>query len=161
MFRYRLLLRRGNWITLKLKKLMKSSSREHGTDRPPTPTHPGVAEPHLFYHDKSSFISSTGSVGLPQQASTTAGDAVSPQRISSEYALLEFTCSSPIDLAEQVSSKNQSPLFTALAIEQEEKSSSSSEEGTDTIQECVHVGTSAQSEDREARVTCFSCFIYT
>ncbi|XP_035493858.2 girdin-like isoform X1 [Scophthalmus maximus] len=55
--------RRGNWITLKLKKLMKSSSREHGPERPPTPTHPGVTEPHLPGHDSSSFLSSEGSGG--------------------------------------------------------------------------------------------------
>ncbi|KAF0037768.1 hypothetical protein F2P81_010642 [Scophthalmus maximus] len=55
--------RRGNWITLKLKKLMKSSIREHGPERPPTPTHPGVTEPHLPGHDSSSFLSSEGSGG--------------------------------------------------------------------------------------------------
>ncbi|XP_068591153.1 girdin-like, partial [Cebidichthys violaceus] len=71
--------RRGNWITLKLKKLIKSSSREHGPDRPPTPTHSGVAEQHLSRHDDNSFIGSDGSGG---SASTSAGDAVSPQRNS-------------------------------------------------------------------------------
>lgn len=90
--------RRGNWITLKLKKLIKSNSREHGPDRPPTPTHSGVAEPHLSCHDNSSFISSDGSGG---SASTSAGDAISPRRNSSEYDLLEFTRSSPIDLADR------------------------------------------------------------
>uniref|UniRef100_A0A8C4IGC6 Coiled-coil domain containing 88Aa n=1 Tax=Dicentrarchus labrax TaxID=13489 RepID=A0A8C4IGC6_DICLA len=93
--------RRGNWITLKLKKLIKSSSREHGPDRPPTPTHSGAAEPPLFCHDNSSFISSDGSGG---SASTSAGDAFSPRRNSSEYDLLQFTRSSPIDLVESVSS---------------------------------------------------------
>ncbi|XP_067440022.1 girdin isoform X1 [Thunnus thynnus] len=68
--------RRGNWITLKLKKLIKSSSREHGPERPPTPTHSGVTEPHISCHDNSSFISSDGSGG------TSAGDAISPQRNS-------------------------------------------------------------------------------
>uniref|UniRef100_A0A8C4NYH3 Coiled-coil domain containing 88Aa n=1 Tax=Dicentrarchus labrax TaxID=13489 RepID=A0A8C4NYH3_DICLA len=96
--------RRGNWITLKLKKLIKSSSREHGPDRPPTPTHSGAAEPPLFCHDNSSFISSDGSGG---SASTSAGDAFSPRRNSSEYDLLQFTRSSPIDLVESVSSKYQ------------------------------------------------------
>ncbi|XP_018520333.2 LOW QUALITY PROTEIN: girdin-like [Lates calcarifer] len=67
--------RRGNWITLKLKKLIKSSSREHGPDRPPTPTHSGVTESHLVCHDNGSFISSDGS-----GASNSAGDAISPQR---------------------------------------------------------------------------------
>ncbi|XP_019115753.2 girdin isoform X5 [Larimichthys crocea] len=69
--------RRGNWITLKLKKLIKSGSREHGPDRPPTPTHSGVAESHHFCHDNNSFISSNGSGGL-----ASAGDAISPQRNS-------------------------------------------------------------------------------
>ncbi|KAM9314792.1 girdin-like [Pholidichthys leucotaenia] len=71
--------RRGNWITLKLKKLIKSSSREHGPERPPTPTHSAVAESHPSSHDNGSFISSDGSGG---SASTSAGDAVSPQRNS-------------------------------------------------------------------------------
>lgn len=70
--------RRGNWITLKLKKLIKSSSREHGPERPPTPTHSGVTEPHISCHDNSSFISSDGSGG------TSAGDAISPQRNSNK-----------------------------------------------------------------------------
>ncbi|XP_038570142.1 girdin-like isoform X1 [Micropterus salmoides] len=68
--------RRGNWITLKLKKLIKSSSREHGPDRPPTPTHSGVTEPQLSCQDNSSFISSDGS----GSSATSAGDAISPQR---------------------------------------------------------------------------------
>ncbi|KAL7404929.1 hypothetical protein ABVT39_021243 [Epinephelus coioides] len=69
--------RRGNWITLKLKKLIKSNSRERGLNRPPTPTHSGVTEPHLPCHDNSSFISSDGSGG-----SASAGDAISPRRNS-------------------------------------------------------------------------------
>eukprot|EP00064_Thunnus_orientalis_P006395 superscaffoldBa00000662_g6412 len=73
--------RRGNWITLKLKKLIKSSSREHGPERPPTPTHSGVTEPHISCHDNSSFISSDGSGG------TSAGDAISPQRNSTLSSL--------------------------------------------------------------------------
>ncbi|XP_049900304.1 girdin-like isoform X2 [Epinephelus moara] len=71
--------RRGNWITLKLKKLIKSNSREHGLNRPPTPTHSGVAEPHLPCLDNSSFISSDGSGG-----SASAGDAISPRRNSNK-----------------------------------------------------------------------------
>ncbi|KAM4583940.1 girdin-like isoform 2-T2 [Odontesthes bonariensis] len=67
--------KRGSWITLKLRKLMKSSSREHG----PEATHSGIAEPHLSSHDNSSFISSDGSGG---SASTSAGDAASHQRNS-------------------------------------------------------------------------------
>ncbi|XP_029001692.1 girdin isoform X5 [Betta splendens] len=72
--------RRGNWITLKLKKLMKSSSREHGPERPPTPTHPGVAEPPLSGGDSSSFVSFDGSGG-------SAGDAPSPQHNSTSLKM--------------------------------------------------------------------------
>ncbi|XP_029365594.1 girdin [Echeneis naucrates] len=72
--------RRGNWITLKLKKLMKSSSREHGSERPPTPTHSGVTDPHPSPHHNGSLISSGGSGGQ----TTSAGEAVSPQRNSKE-----------------------------------------------------------------------------
>ncbi|XP_019215157.1 girdin isoform X8 [Oreochromis niloticus] len=81
--------RRGNWITLKLKKLMKSNSREHGPERPPTPTHSGVPEPQLSCHDNSSFISSDGSGG---SASTSACDVISPQRNST---LSSLVCPSP------------------------------------------------------------------
>ncbi|XP_026159281.1 girdin-like [Mastacembelus armatus] len=76
--------RRGNWLTLKLKKLIKSSSREYGPERPPTPTHSGVTEPHLSCHDNSSFVSSDGSGG---SASTSACDALSPQRNSTLSSL--------------------------------------------------------------------------
>ncbi|XP_034717173.1 girdin-like isoform X5 [Etheostoma cragini] len=71
--------RRGNWITLKLKKLIKSNSREHGPDCPPTPTNSGFTEPHLTCQDNSSFVSSDGSGG-----SASAGDAISPQRKSNK-----------------------------------------------------------------------------
>ncbi|XP_031145142.1 girdin-like isoform X4 [Sander lucioperca] len=71
--------RRGNWITLKLKKLIKSNSREHGPDCPPTPTSSGFTEPHLTCQDNSSFVSSDGSGG-----SALAGDAISPQRNSNK-----------------------------------------------------------------------------
>ncbi|XP_058496123.1 girdin-like isoform X2 [Solea solea] len=63
--------KRGNWITLKLKKLIKSNSREQVTGRPPTPTHSGVTEPHVSCHDNGSLLSSDGS-----------GDAASPRRNS-------------------------------------------------------------------------------
>uniref|UniRef100_A0A3B5LZL2 Coiled-coil domain containing 88Aa n=1 Tax=Xiphophorus couchianus TaxID=32473 RepID=A0A3B5LZL2_9TELE len=62
--------RRGNWITLKLKKLMKSSSRENV----PESTQASEAEAH---HYGGSFISSDGSGG---SASTSAGDFTSQQR---------------------------------------------------------------------------------
>ncbi|XP_061625762.1 girdin-like isoform X3 [Phyllopteryx taeniolatus] len=65
--------RRGNWITLKLKKLIKSNSHEQGLEHSLTPTH---LEAHLSCHDSSSFISSDGSGG---STSTSACDAISPQ----------------------------------------------------------------------------------
>ncbi|KAM4603284.1 girdin-like [Polymixia lowei] len=71
--------RRGNWIALKVKKLMKSRSRERVTERslrPLTPTHSGSCEA-LEGQDNGSFIGSDGSGG---SASTSAADALSPQR---------------------------------------------------------------------------------
>ncbi|KAM9770543.1 girdin-like isoform 2-T2 [Menidia menidia] len=59
--------KRGSWITLKLKKLMKSSSRE------------STISDSAETHDNGSFISSDGSGG---SASTSAGDAASHQRNS-------------------------------------------------------------------------------
>uniref|UniRef100_A0A3P9JUU9 Coiled-coil domain containing 88Aa n=1 Tax=Oryzias latipes TaxID=8090 RepID=A0A3P9JUU9_ORYLA len=58
--------RRGNWITLKLRKLMRSSSRELEPA--------GLAEPHVCSQESGSFISSDGSGGsasaaLPQHSS--------------------------------------------------------------------------------------------
>ncbi|XP_061736959.1 girdin-like isoform X3 [Nerophis ophidion] len=50
--------RRGNWISLKWKKLIKSNSREHGLDQPLKPT-----EAQLSRHDSGSIISSDGSGG--------------------------------------------------------------------------------------------------
>ncbi|XP_033950996.1 girdin isoform X3 [Pseudochaenichthys georgianus] len=73
--------RRGNWITLKLKKLIKSNNREQGPDCPPTPTDLGGMETHLVSHDNGSFISSDGSGG---SACTSAGDVISPQRHSNK-----------------------------------------------------------------------------
>nr|XP_057939203.1 girdin-like isoform X2 [Doryrhamphus excisus] len=69
--------RRGSWITLKLKKLIKSNSREKGLDHTLAPTHSEPTEAQLSCHDISSIISSDGSGG---STSTSAGDAVSPQR---------------------------------------------------------------------------------
>ncbi|XP_056136433.1 girdin [Lampris incognitus] len=78
--------RRANWIALKMKKLIKSRSRERVIERTPrslTPTHRDscevLEEPHLPCHDNGSFIGSDGSGG---SASTTAPDAISPQRSS-------------------------------------------------------------------------------
>ncbi|TWW58612.1 Girdin Akt phosphorylation enhancer [Takifugu flavidus] len=76
--------RRGNWITLKLKKLMKSSSREQDPEqagpRPPSDT----AQSHHFCPDSSSCISSDGSGG---SSSTSAGDTISPAHTDCEYDL--------------------------------------------------------------------------
>ncbi|XP_060907034.1 girdin-like isoform X1 [Labrus mixtus] len=69
--------RRGNWIAHKLKKFIKSSSRDQGLDLQPTPAHLSGTESHLPCHDNSSFISSDGSGG---SASIAAGDAISPRR---------------------------------------------------------------------------------
>ncbi|KAM7009857.1 girdin-like isoform 2-T2 [Tautogolabrus adspersus] len=69
--------RRGNWIAHKLKKLIKSSSRDQGLDLQPTPAHLSGTESHLPCHDNSSFMSSDGSGG---SASIAAGDAISPRR---------------------------------------------------------------------------------
>ncbi|XP_043970116.1 girdin-like isoform X3 [Gambusia affinis] len=66
--------RRGNWITLKLKKLMKSSSRENV----PESTHASEADAHQY---GGSFIGSDGSGG---SASTSAGDFTSQQRGSNK-----------------------------------------------------------------------------
>ncbi|XP_017272316.1 girdin isoform X3 [Kryptolebias marmoratus] len=65
--------RRGSWIALKLKKLIKSSSREHGPET--------VAEPQFSSQDNSSFVSSDGS-GC--SASNSAGEAISQQRNSNK-----------------------------------------------------------------------------
>uniref|UniRef100_A0A1A8FH22 Coiled-coil domain containing 88A n=1 Tax=Nothobranchius korthausae TaxID=1143690 RepID=A0A1A8FH22_9TELE len=60
--------RRGNWIALKLKKLMKSGSRE----QEPESTSFSAAEVQLSSHDSGSLVSSEGS----------AGDAASQPRSS-------------------------------------------------------------------------------
>ncbi|XP_061578815.1 girdin-like isoform X2 [Cololabis saira] len=68
--------RRGNWITLKLKKLMKPSGRKQDSE-----FHSGAVEPRLSAHDSGSFISFEGSGG---SASTSAGDSISHQRNSNK-----------------------------------------------------------------------------
>ncbi|XP_077936479.1 uncharacterized protein LOC144383300 isoform X4 [Gasterosteus aculeatus] len=57
--------RRGNWFALKMKKLIKWNSHEHGPDRPPTPTHSGVAELHLS--NSSIGADASGPRAPPQQ----------------------------------------------------------------------------------------------
>ncbi|XP_061844259.1 girdin-like isoform X3 [Nerophis lumbriciformis] len=69
--------RRGNWISLKWKKLIKSNSREHGLDQPLKPTLSEPTEAQLSRHDSGSILSSDGSGG---SVSTSAGDTISPQR---------------------------------------------------------------------------------
>ncbi|XP_077936478.1 uncharacterized protein LOC144383300 isoform X3 [Gasterosteus aculeatus] len=59
--------RRGNWFALKMKKLIKWNSHEHGPDRPPTPTHSGVAELHLS--NSSIGADASGPRAPPQQTS--------------------------------------------------------------------------------------------
>lgn len=76
--------RRGNWITLKLRKLIKSNSRDNGSEHPSSPTHFGT-DPHLLCHDNSSFV---GSDGL---SSSPAGHRTSPQYSSSEYGPPDLT----------------------------------------------------------------------
>lgn len=76
--------RRGNWITLKLKKLMKSSSREQEPDQAAAPSSSDIAQTHPFCPDSGSCISSDGSGG---SASTSTGDAISPQRTDCESNL--------------------------------------------------------------------------
>ncbi|XP_053711135.1 girdin-like [Synchiropus splendidus] len=66
--------RRGNWITLKLKKLIKSSSREHGLEN--TSTSAEGNEPQLY---SGTIVSSDGS--------TSAGEVVSPQHRGSALKL--------------------------------------------------------------------------
>lgn len=76
--------RRGNWITLKLKKLMKSSSREQEPEQAATASLSDTAQTHPFCPDSGSCVSSDGSAG---SSSTSAGDAVSPQRSDCEFTL--------------------------------------------------------------------------
>ncbi|KAK0155867.1 Girdin [Merluccius polli] len=79
--------RRGNWITLKMKKLIKSRSRERATDGSMlsvTPTHSGSCEGleeshlHCQQQDSGSYAGSDGSGGSP--SAPGPADALSPQR---------------------------------------------------------------------------------
>ncbi|CAN9509953.1 unnamed protein product [Ophioblennius macclurei] len=89
--------RRGNWIAHKLKKLIKSNSREHGPERPPTPTHDGGG----------SFVGSDGSGGSPSSAAAAvAGDvSVSPRRHST-LSSLSFAAA-PLEATRWASSSEQ------------------------------------------------------
>ena len=87
--------RRGNWITLKMKKLIKSRSRERTTDGSMlsvTPTHSGSCEGleeshlHCQQQDSGSYVGSDGSGGSP--SAPGPADTLSPQRSISEYELV-------------------------------------------------------------------------
>lgn len=129
--------RRGNWIALKLRKLIKPAVRDQGPDRSPTSRHSPQAsqsaEPLLFSGD-SSFIGSGDSGG----SSSTKGGAISPRRNSSEFDLLEFTRSSPIDSVAWVSSR-----FRLHCLSQESE-------------ESVHVRSSPQAERKMPPATVVS-----
>ncbi|XP_068177355.1 girdin-like isoform X2 [Antennarius striatus] len=77
--------RQGNWIAVKLKKLIKPSIREHGPECPSTsrnsPQILGSAEPLPFNHDNSTFIGSGGADG-GSSSTAAAGEAISPQQNS-------------------------------------------------------------------------------
>ncbi|XP_061844261.1 girdin-like isoform X5 [Nerophis lumbriciformis] len=73
--------RRGNWISLKWKKLIKSNSREHGLDQPLKPTLSEPTEAQLSRHDSGSILSSDGSGG---SVSTSAERNAAPNRAQSE-----------------------------------------------------------------------------
>ncbi|CAL8388401.1 unnamed protein product [Arctogadus glacialis] len=91
--------RRGNWITLKMKKLIKSRSRERGGSEgslgPVTPPlHAGSCEglddthPHLHAPpDGGSTGGSEGSGGSPSAMPRPPAETLSPQRSISEYEL--------------------------------------------------------------------------
>uniref|UniRef100_A0A665TH45 Coiled-coil domain containing 88Aa n=1 Tax=Echeneis naucrates TaxID=173247 RepID=A0A665TH45_ECHNA len=146
--------RRGNWITLKLKKLMKSSSREHGSERPPTPTHSGVTDPHPSPHHNGSLISSGGSGGQ----TTSAGEAVSPQRNSSEYSFHEFTRSSAV--TEQTSPAYQSPPCAASAIDHQVSSSDAGHRDHLGLCLCEVLATDSRERDKREPIlsTCVTLF---
>ncbi|XP_077574792.1 girdin-like isoform X2 [Stigmatopora nigra] len=78
--------RRGNWITLKLKKLIKSNSRDQELEHPLKPTH---SEAHLSHNDSSSFVSLDGSI------LTSASDTISPQPNNTTQRLFAYTKNRP------------------------------------------------------------------
>ncbi|XP_061889355.1 girdin-like isoform X3 [Entelurus aequoreus] len=74
--------RRGNWISLKWKKLIKSNSREHGLDQPLKPTLSEPTEAQLSRHDSGSIISSDGSGG---SVSTSADKDLNDSAVPSGF----------------------------------------------------------------------------
>ncbi|KAG7267483.1 hypothetical protein CRUP_023137 [Coryphaenoides rupestris] len=88
--------RRANWITLKMKKLIKSRSRDRGSEGPLRPVPPtpagsceGLEESHLrCRQDNASFVGSDGSgwsPSAPGPAPAPNPASLSPQRSISEY----------------------------------------------------------------------------
>uniref|UniRef100_A0A8C1JXF1 Coiled-coil domain containing 88Aa n=1 Tax=Cyprinus carpio TaxID=7962 RepID=A0A8C1JXF1_CYPCA len=86
--------RRGNWITLKMRKMMKTRTRDQEHVRSSTPQlRSGSCEglDDLRNHDNGSSV---GSQGSEESASNSLnGDTVSPKRSSSEYNLSYMTLS--------------------------------------------------------------------
>ncbi|XP_061844260.1 girdin-like isoform X4 [Nerophis lumbriciformis] len=74
--------RRGNWISLKWKKLIKSNSREHGLDQPLKPTLSEPTEAQLSRHDSGSILSSDGSGG---SVSTSADKDLNDSAVPSGF----------------------------------------------------------------------------
>ncbi|XP_030637695.1 girdin [Chanos chanos] len=73
--------RRGNWIALKMKKLMKSRSRERVRSlTPPARSESCEGLPELHCHDNGSFVGSQGSV--ESGSNSLHDDALSPKRSS-------------------------------------------------------------------------------
>lgn len=78
--------RRGNWITLKMRKLMKTRARDQEHVHSPTlrsESCEGLDD--LRCHDNGSFVGSQGSE--ESAPNSLNGDTLSPKRSSSEYHL--------------------------------------------------------------------------
>lgn len=76
--------RRGNWITLKMRKLMKTRNREHSS-APPLRSESCEGLDNLRCRDNGSF---TGSQGSEESGSNSLnGDGFSSRKSSSEYDL--------------------------------------------------------------------------
>ncbi|XP_077461970.1 girdin-like isoform X2 [Stigmatopora argus] len=121
--------RRGNWITLKLKKLIKSNSRDQELEHPLKPTH---SEAHLSHNDSSSFISLDGST------LTSASDTISPQPNNTTPKLFACTKNRPKNKDRRKSLIRRSLSLSSMVhpsglLEQEQWEYSSEElEGSET-----------------------------
>ncbi|XP_061736965.1 girdin-like isoform X8 [Nerophis ophidion] len=92
--------RRGNWISLKWKKLIKSNSREHGLDQPLKPT-----EAQLSRHDSGSIISSDGSGGsVSTSADKDLNDSAVPSGFVDNDELQHHECNAAPNRAQSESS---------------------------------------------------------